>query len=72
MKTNLSPDTITPQYIVDEKGRRTGVILDIKLFEAMLEELEDIYDVAEAEKIIKKGEKGYTHEEVKKSLLEED
>jgi hypothetical protein len=49
MITNLKK----PQFIVDEKGNRTAVILDIKLYEELLEaaeELDDIraYDEAEA------------------------
>lgn len=53
-----------PQYIVDEQGNKTAVILDLKIFNKMLEELEDLYDVVEAEKIIKKGEKTFTSKEV--------
>lgn len=30
MKPSLSE--ITPQYIIDESGKKTGVILDIKTF----------------------------------------
>jgi hypothetical protein len=42
-----------PQFIVDEKGNRTGVILDMQSYEELLdavEELEDIraYDEAKA------------------------
>ena len=43
-----------PQFIVDENGNKTAVILDLKFFNKLLEELEDLYDIAEAEKIIKK------------------
>ena len=43
-----------PQFIVDEKGNRTGVILDIQSYQELLEaaeELDDVraYDAAEAE-----------------------
>jgi PHD/YefM family antitoxin component YafN of YafNO toxin-antitoxin module len=41
------------QYIVDEQGKRTGVILDVEIYEQMLEELEELeelraYDAAKA------------------------
>jgi PHD/YefM family antitoxin component YafN of YafNO toxin-antitoxin module len=41
------------RYVVDEKGNRVGVILDIRDFERMLEELEELesiraYDRAKA------------------------
>lgn len=68
MKSVLSTD-INTQYIVDKKGQKTGVILDIKLFQALLEELEDLYDITEAERVIEKKGKEYTLEDVEKSLL---
>lgn len=57
-----------PQYIVDEQGNKTAVILDLKIFNKMLEELEDLYDVLEAEKVIKKEGKRFTFEEVEKAF----
>jgi PHD/YefM family antitoxin component YafN of YafNO toxin-antitoxin module len=41
------------QYIVDEKGNRVGVLLDIKDFQKLMEELEELeairaYDAAKA------------------------
>lgn len=56
-----------PQYIIDEHGNKTAVILDLKLFNKLLEELEDLYDVVEAEKIIKRGGRTFTAEEVEKA-----
>lgn len=50
------------------KGKKTGVLLDIKLFDKLLEELEDLYDITEAERIIEKKGKRYTLEEVEQSL----
>jgi len=35
------------QYIVNEKGQRTAVVLDIKEYEELLEDLHDIAIVAE-------------------------
>ena len=62
--------TITPQYIVDNEGKKTGVVLDLKTFASMIEELEDLQDIVEAEKILAKGgeEEGKTLEEIEKSL----
>ena len=63
-------ETIAPQYIVDSKGKKTGVLLDLKTFTSMVEELEDLYDVMQAEKILAKGkgEEGRTIDEIEKSL----
>jgi peptidoglycan hydrolase CwlO-like protein len=63
-------DTIKPQYIVDDSGKKTSVILDLKSFNSLIEELEDLYDIRQAEKIISEGTKsrGKTLEELQKSL----
>ena len=71
MEPSLSSDTLDARYIVNEKGRKTDVILSIKAFDSLLRELEDLYDIIEAEKIIKKKGKRYTLEEVERSLSEE-
>lgn len=47
------PNLNRPQFVVDEKGTRVAVILDIKLYQELLdaaEELDDIraYDEAKA------------------------
>ena len=34
---------IEPRYIVDNSGKKREVILDIKIFEKILEKLEDAY-----------------------------
>ncbi len=55
-----------PQYIVDERGNKTAIVIDLKVFGKLLEELEDLYDVLEAENIIKEGGRTFTTEEVEK------
>ena len=49
-------DTMSPQYIVNEKGEKTGVLLDLKTFALIVEELEDYYDVYQAEEVLAKGD----------------
>ena len=63
-------EKIKPRYIIDEKGKKTSVILDVKIFKLMLDELEDLYDIAQAEEVLAKGEaeKGRTIDEIEKSL----
>lgn len=74
MKTPSVLDSITPQYIIDKAGKKTGVILDLKTFNTLVEELEDMYDVRQAEQIIAAGEKekGRTLEELEESLHKKD
>jgi hypothetical protein len=51
------------QYIVDERGRRTGVVLSLKEYERLLEDLNDLRLVAE-----RVDEPTKSLEEVKASL----
>ena len=41
----LDMTTLNPQYITDKKGRKTAVILKIKEYQKILEELEDADDI---------------------------
>ena len=36
---------VTPQYITDSSGKKISVILPIKAFEQMMEELEELRDI---------------------------
>ena len=67
-------ETLTPKYVVDNSGKKTEVLLDLKTFTTMVEELEDLYDIMQAENILARGsaEEGSTLEELEKSLKEED
>ena len=51
------------KYITDDKGRRKEVIIPIKKFETLLEDLEDLAIVAE-----RRDEKLVDHQEVIKRL----
>ena len=72
MKPSLSSETVEARYLVDKEGNKTDIVLSIDLFNALLQELEDLYDITEAEKIIKKKGKRYTLEEVEKMLAKKD
>jgi len=57
---------ITPQYIVDKAGKKTGVILDILVFEQLLKEIEDIYFGSIAHKALQEEDEYILHSNVKK------
>jgi PHD/YefM family antitoxin component YafN of YafNO toxin-antitoxin module len=56
-------DKIHPQYIVDENGKKRSVILSIKEFEEMIEDLDDLACIAK-----RKDEKTTSHQEFLKEL----
>ena len=58
-----------PIFLVDKDGKPIAVQIDIKSYKALIEELEDTYDIKRAEKIIAKKQKTHTIEEIEKSLL---
>ncbi len=37
--------TIRPQYITDSKGKKISVVLDLKDFEEIMDELEELEDI---------------------------
>jgi len=51
------------QYIVDEKGQKTGVIVPIKEYEELLEDVHDLAAIAE-----RRDEPVISFEEVKERL----
>jgi len=51
------------RFITDEKGRKEAVILDVRTYEELLEDLEDLYIIAE-----RKKEPTIPLEQVKRSL----
>ena len=70
MKTSVL-EAMTPQYIIDSTGKKTSVVLDLKTFSLIIEELEDLHDIREAEKIVSQGEaeEGRTLEEINESHI---
>ena len=50
---------MSAQYIVDEQGQRTAVVLPLKEYQAMLEDLEDLAAVAE-----RREEAAVSHDEL--------
>lgn len=51
------------QYLTDEAGRRTAVLLPIEDYERLLEDLEDLAAIAE-----RRGEPTISHEELVSEL----
>jgi hypothetical protein len=45
MIKNLDMHTLHPQYITDNEGKKISVVLPIKDFNAMMEDLEELEDI---------------------------
>jgi PHD/YefM family antitoxin component YafN of YafNO toxin-antitoxin module len=63
------------RYIVDENGKRTGVILSVEEYERMIEELEELDDISAAEEARREIESGADElipwEQAKREMEEE-
>jgi PHD/YefM family antitoxin component YafN of YafNO toxin-antitoxin module len=62
----ISMKRFREQYIVDEKGQKTAVIIPIEEYEELLEDLHDLAIIAE-----RKDEATINFEELKKRLKED-
>lgn len=51
------------QYVIDEKGRKTAVIIPVEEYEELLEDIHDLAIIAE-----RRGEPTITFEELKKKF----
>ena len=50
--TRAGRTRLHPQFLTDAKGKRTSVLLPMREFEALIEELEDRLDAEEADRIL--------------------
>ncbi|MFA5056299.1 MAG: type II toxin-antitoxin system Phd/YefM family antitoxin [Dehalococcoidia bacterium] len=55
--------TVMEQYVIDTKGKKTGVILSLKRYQQLMEDLHDLAIVAE-----RREEKPVSLEEMKRRL----
>lgn len=62
-------ENIPSQYIINERGKKTGVILDIDIYERLLEELEDLYLGKTAEVILKNDKERYSLKDIEREIL---
>ncbi len=56
------------KYVVDEKGAKVAVLLDIAEYERMLEELEDREDIRAANAAKASGETPIPYEQARKEI----
>ncbi|MCH7800456.1 MAG: hypothetical protein IIC24_02820 [Chloroflexi bacterium] len=61
-------DNLNPQYIVDEKGQRTAVLLTIDEYQRLLQRLEDLEDALELGKAIESEHDFISFKEIREEL----
>lgn len=60
--------TLKPRYLTDAAGHKTDVVLSLREYEELIEELEDLTEIREYESEKENGEKLIPWEEAKKQL----
>jgi hypothetical protein len=60
--------TLHPKYITDNQGKKTAVILPMKDFKAILEELEELEDIKLYDEAKNANESSYWAEDVFKRI----
>jgi len=68
MRTSVL-ETIKPRYIVNEQGKKVEVVLAVKIYHQLLEELEDFYLGKTAEAILKKDHGRHSLDTIKREFL---
>ena len=60
------------EVLYDEKGKKSGIVIKVKNFEKLMEELEDLHDLNMIYKRKKEKSKSVPYEEVRKKLFGDD
>jgi len=60
-----------PQYVVDDRGERRGVLLTLEEYQRLLDALEDRLDAADLDEAVLAGEGFVPYDEVREGLRRE-
>ena len=63
--------SLHPQFIVDSKGAKSGVVLPLAEYNRLLDMLEDVLDASDLDKAAGEAEAMIPYEEVQKELRAE-
>ena len=59
---------IKPKYVVDEKGRKTAVVLSIKDYRALMQRLEDLEDALDLDQAVEAATGFRAYSEIRAEL----
>ena len=59
---------IKPKYVVDEKGRKTAVVLSIKDYRALMQRLEDLEDALDLDRGVEAATGFRAYSEIRSEL----
>lgn len=59
------------KYLVDSRGRKTAVLLNIKEYSRLLERLEELQDTLDLDEAVRNAKEFKDYREIRKELLKE-
>ena len=59
------------QYLIDEKGKKKAVLLDIKEYEQVLQRLEDLEDALSLDEAVRSAKSFKAYSEIREELKQE-
>ncbi len=62
---------INPQYLVDDKGKKTAALLTIKEFRLLMQRLEDLEDTLEMDAAVKTDTEFRDYQDIRADLIKE-
>ena len=62
---------INPQYLVDEKGEKTGALLSIKEYQTLMQHLEDLEDMLEMDIAVQTETDFRDYQDIRDELVKE-
>ena len=62
---------INPQYLVDDKGKKTGALLSITEYEMLMQRLEDLEDMLEMDIAAKTETDFRDYQDIRDELIKE-
>lgn len=62
---------INPQYLVNEKGQRTAVLLSIKEYQHLMQRLEDLEDMLELDVAVRTETAFRNYQDIQADLIKE-
>ena len=63
---------INPEYLVDDKGEKTNVLLSINEFQLLMQRLEDLEDGSEMDAAVQTETEFRDYQDIRADLIKED
>jgi PHD/YefM family antitoxin component YafN of YafNO toxin-antitoxin module len=64
--------TTDAEYVVDKRGRKKAVLLNIKEYSRLLSRLEELEDALDLDNAVRSGREFRDYREIRKELLKEE